>query len=133
VSESVAGDEKKFPHALTAMALDFINERLYVGSADGSINILSCDNRNLQIVHSIVPLSRNQISCLFLTQKNQFLIAGTERGFVKIFEVRKPGKEKLTSIISTIELPQAVRSVAFSLTQKELYVTHSGSIVIINS
>eukprot|EP01016_Furgasonia_blochmanni_P039362 TRINITY_DN4880_c0_g1_i2.p1 TRINITY_DN4880_c0_g1~~TRINITY_DN4880_c0_g1_i2.p1 ORF type:complete len:567 (+),score=161.86 TRINITY_DN4880_c0_g1_i2:131-1831(+) len=116
-------EEKIFTHELTGIILDKENKRIFVSDSQGSIHIYSLESKRPAMIflHSLKQEGCN-IRTIVMDPDRKFLLAGSSNGMVLIFQIGKPGKEKLSQLVSSIETSKNIRSIGVILNTKELFV-----------
>ncbi|KAL4461449.1 hypothetical protein ABPG74_016073 [Tetrahymena malaccensis] len=141
--------EKILTHPLTALCVDSVNERVFIGDSIGSIYVYSTVEP-IQIITSVFFEYENQINAIHITKQRNYILFGHATGLIRVFELKKKGsvkeicfqilfigfnklQDRVLNPISAITGPDNLHSLSFSLKDKEIYSNCSNSLLIIDS
>ncbi|KAL4468934.1 hypothetical protein ABPG72_009754 [Tetrahymena utriculariae] len=125
-------DEKILTHPLTALCVDSVNERVFIGDSIGSIYVYPTVEP-IQIITSVFLEYENQINAIHITKQKNYILFGHATGLIRVFELKKKGSDRVLNPISAITGPDNLHSLSFSLKDKEIYCNCSHSLLIIDS
>ncbi|KRX00925.1 WD40-repeat-containing domain [Pseudocohnilembus persalinus] len=131
--ENGAIESKIFPTILNTMVLEKLQDRLYLGGQDGRIYIYQCKVfEKLKALHKIDADGPNN-SIVSMSINKKFLLVASVFGYVQVYDLKEPGKEKLMSPISTLRFDTDIRSLAFNYKDREVYANNNNGVVILDS
>lgn len=116
---------------ITSIIGDCENNRLMVALGEGIMDYYEYDNRaKLRRLTSLsIPDSFSIQVMLMNREKNYFFAAGFDSGSIYIFDLPKPGQDKLMKQVGTLKNKEGIISMHFLVEKMELIVaTQSGEI-----
>lgn len=130
------------PNELVTLLVDTTNKRLFIGANEGHIyvydigNVLYCTTQKTALaLFTIITPEDGPIKALSLDLvKNYLFTAGYEAGMICVFDIDKPGKEKLTKQIAVLEGKENPRCLAWVPKRMEVLVgLGNGTVTFWNS
>ncbi|EGR32163.1 PX domain protein [Ichthyophthirius multifiliis] len=83
-------DEKMLENQLTALCLDSINERIFLGDSVGNIFVYSSIHPYQHII-SFKSEYYSTISSIYISKQKNYILFGFKNGYIRVYELKKKG------------------------------------------
>ena len=114
------------PHdlALSCILADSVNKRIFIGADEGHIFLYDISSKGFpKLMITIITPEDGLIKSLSLDLKRNYLFtAGFDDGLIAVFDLDKPGKEKLTKQIAMFQGKENPRRLAWNPEKMEILV-----------